>query len=165
MRSRVVAFLALGIGALSAGCYEATFPLDRAPQADLPAAVTGSWRCLPTNPDQTDEALTITVKLAKDRVYDVTLQETDQEPDRYQAYASVVNSATVINLKDLDPASSKPWVFLRTSFLRPNVLSIQVLSDTAVGKSEASPAGIRKVLESPSATFEDVSVCVRVKAP
>jgi hypothetical protein len=166
MRSRFIACLVLGIGMLSAGCYEATFPLDRAPQADLPAGVTGSWRCLPADPHETDEAITVTVKRAGDRIYDVTLLETDQEPDRYQAYASVVNAATVINLKDLDPASSKPWVFLRTSFLRPNVLAIQVLSETAVGKAEASPAGIRKVLERPSETaFEDVSVCVRAKAP
>ena len=166
MRSRLIACLVLGIGMLSAGCYEATFPLDRAPQADLPTGVAGSWRCLPADPDETEEAITITVKRAKDRIYDVTLLETNQEPDRYQAYASVVNGASVINLKDLDPASSKPWVFLRTAFLRPNVLAIQVLSETAVGKAEASPASIRKILEHPPETaFEDVAVCVRAKTP
>ncbi len=164
MRPRLRRLVVLGIGALAAGCYESTFPLDRAPQADLPGGVVGSWRCLPADPDETDEAITVTVKRARDRIYDVTLQETNQEPDRYEGYASVVNGSPVINLKDLDRESSKPWVFLRTSFLRPDILAIQVLSESAVGKAETSPAAVRKVLERPSeAIFEDVSVCLRLK--
>jgi len=164
MRSLLIVLAVVGAAAFSAGCYEATFPLDRAPQTDLPAGIAGTWRCLPHDPEETEEAITITVKRARDRVYDVTLRETDQEPDRYEAYASLVNGSPVINLKDLDPASAKPWVFLRTSFLRTDVLSIQVLSEGAVGKGDASAAGIRKVLERPSeTTFENVAVCVRAK--
>jgi len=165
MRSLLVALAVAGAVAFSAGCYETAFPLDSAPQTDLPAGLTGAWRCLPHDPEETEEAITITVKRSsRDRVYDVILQETDQEPDRYEAYASLVNASPVINLKDLDPASTKPWVFLRTSFLRSDVLSIQVLSEGAVGKGDGSAAGIRKVLERASETaFENVAVCVRVK--
>lgn len=72
MRFRLFACVVLGSGAISAGCYEASFPLDRAPQTDLPAGLLGSWRCLPADPDETDEAITVIVKRAKDRVYEVS---------------------------------------------------------------------------------------------
>lgn len=165
MRFRLFACVVLGAAAVSAGCYESSFPFDRAPQTDLPAGVLGSWRCLPADPDETDEAITVIVRRSKDRRYEVTLQEANQEPDRFEAYASLIKNAPVINLKDLDPASQKPWVFLRTSFLRPNVMAVQIFSDKAVAGTEGSPAGIRKLLEQPQdkGLFEEASVCVKIK--
>lgn len=163
MRSATIAVVVLAFGSLSAGCYEAAFPLDRAPQSDLPNSVAGSWRCLPADPDDTDEAITLTITRARDRVYDVTLQETNQDADRLEAHVSLVNTAPVINLKDLDPANDKPWVFLRTTLLRPDVLAIQVLSENAVGNADASAAGVRKLIEqSQGKVFEEAAVCVRV---
>jgi hypothetical protein len=165
MRLRWVALVVLASVLPTAGCYEATFPLDRMPQTDLSGSVIGSWRCLPADPSDTDEAVTLTVKRARDRVYDVTLEETNQEADRFEAHASLVNATPVINLKDRDPANDKPWVFLRTSLLRPDVLAIQVLSEAAVAKGDESAAGIRKLIEqSQGRVFEEAAVCVRVKA-
>jgi hypothetical protein len=162
---RLIAGLATA-AVMSAGCYEATFPLDAAPQADLPAGVVGSWRCLPADPDDTDEAITLIVKRTRERVYDVSLHETNQDPDRFEGYASIVRGTPVINLKDLDRTNQKPWVFLRTAFLRPDVLAIRVLSEKAITAANATAAGIRTLLEQSKddGLFEDTAVCVRIKS-
>jgi len=155
--------LAIGLSVcLSAGCYESAFPLDSGPQADLAAGLPGAWHCVTS--DRSDRDLTLTIVRARDRVYDVTSQEFGEEPDRYEAYASLVGGVPLVNLRDVK-SSSKPWVFLRYSLLQPKVLQIQVVDDNAMKAVGATPAAVRQAIErriKDPALFSDVCTCVRM---
>jgi hypothetical protein len=156
----------LGLAIAAAGCYEAAFPLDATPQADIDARVAGTWRCVAAQPDvdpDEDTTITLVVKRARDRVYDVTLEEEGREPDRYVAHASLVKGQPVINLRAVKPyTAAKPWAFARYSLLRADVLAIAVAQDDAFKGVPASQAAVRKVLEGPQ-VFEGCCVCARRK--
>ena len=72
---------------------------------------------------------TIEVARKTDRVYAVTFRAPGEDPDRYEAHASSVKGAPLLNVRELDKANT-PWVFARYSFLRPGVLEVQLVSDT-----------------------------------
>jgi hypothetical protein len=153
----------------ASGCYESPVPLDPAPQADLDPGVVGSWRCLGAAPDADGEAITIAIARTRDRVYQADFIEDGKEPDRYEAYASLVKGKQVVNVRELkaDAGKGKDWVFARYELLRPDVLEIGIADDDQFKGVEATAAGIRKHFESRAADprlLGGFCVCVRQKS-
>lgn len=161
--------LALAVAVMAAaGCYESPVPLDPAPQADLDPGVVGSWRCLPAAPDADGEAITIIVKRLRDRVYQADFIEDGKEPDRYEAYASLVKGKPIVNVRELkaDAGNDKAWVFARYELLRPDVLEIGIADEDAFEGVEPTPAAMRKRFESRAGDprlFGGFCVCARQK--
>jgi hypothetical protein len=149
------------------GCFESDFPLDATPQVDLDPALLGTWRCLPADPHPDTEAANFVVTRATERVYAITFEESDEEPARYEAYLSQLSVSTVLNVKDLDPGLlEKEWVFARYSFLRPEVLEIELASDTLLEDVEKSPAAVRHAMEQfrdDPELYVSYCVCLRVE--
>jgi len=149
-----------------AACYESPVPLDVAPQADIDGGIVGAWRCLPPAPGPTDQPANMTVTRVRDRVYAVVFSGDGEEPDRYEAHASVLNGGTVINVRDLAGADRKPWTFVRYTLLRPDVLEVRIADEDAFKGVEPAPAALRKRMESLSGNpslFTGYCVCVRQK--
>lgn len=100
-----------------------------------------------------------------DRLYAVTFRAPGEDPDRYEAHASSVKGATLLNVRELDKTNT-PWVFARYSFLRPGVLEVQLVSDTLLKGVEGSAAALRQALErhhTDPALYSDFCVCLRAK--
>jgi hypothetical protein len=160
--------MALAGGALAlGGCYDFGAPIDVAPRLALDPALLGTWRCLPSDPAPDATPANFVVARARDLVYSIALQEKDEDPDRYEAHASGVGGRTVLNVRDLDPkAQAKPWSFARYTFLLPDVLRVELVSDEALKGVEHSPGSLRAALERPEARPElyvDFCVCVRAR--
>lgn len=162
--------LVLLAAAATAGCYESPVPLDPAPQADIDPRLVGSWRCLGAEPNAGDEAITITIARIRDRVYEADFIEDGKEPDRYEAYASLVKGKPVVNVRELKASqgNSKAWVFAGYELLHPNVLEIRIADEDAFEGVEATPAAMRKRFESLAGSprlFGGFCVCARQKLP
>ena len=159
--------LALVLAATAAGgCYESPAPLDPAPQADIDPGVVGAWRCLAADAGASDDPVTITVTRTRDRMYEAAFIEEGKEPDRYEAYASLVKGRPVVNVRDLAATNGKPWTFARYSLLRPNILEIRVAADDALKGVDPTPAALRKRIESMASDprlSSGYCVCVRQK--
>ena len=154
--------------AAAAGCYESPVPLDPAPQADIDLRLVGAWRCLGSGPDADDEAITIAIRQTRDRVYEADFIEEGKEPDRYEAYASLVRGRPLVNVRDLGATNGKPWTFARYELLRPDVLEIRVAADDVLKGVQPTAAALRKRIESLSGDprlFAGFCVCVRQKKP
>jgi hypothetical protein len=140
--------------------------LDATPALDVDPALIGTWRCLPASPDTSDDAATIEVARKTDRIYAVTFRAPDEEPDRYEAHASLVKGATLLNVRELGK-TNKPWVFARYAFLRPGIIEVQLVSDTLLTGVEGPASVLRDALEkhqADPALYSDFCVCVRAKA-
>src|SRR5262245_33653590 len=150
---------------LSAACFESPFPLDPAPQTDIDARLPGAWHCI--GPDADDRDMTLTITRTRDRVYALTFQEYgEQEPDRYEAHASLVGGAPLVNVRNVKP-SEKPWAFVRYTLLQPKVLQLQIVDEKALKGVAASPAAVRQAIEKrikDPALFLDACTCVRMNA-
>ena len=156
--------LAIGLSTiLSAACFESAFPLDPAPQTDIDARLPGAWHCI--GPDAGDRDMTLTIARTRDRVYALTFQEFGQEAaDRYEAHASMVAGAPLVNVRSLNP-SEKPWAFVRYTLLRPKVLQLQIVDEKALKNVTAPPAAVRQAIErqiKDPALFLDACTCVRM---
>ena len=155
--------LATLMGMMASGCYESAFPLDPSPKAALDPKLLSTWRCLST--DAEEEAVSMIVGRAREGVYAVNIQERGQDPDKYEAHASIVSGSTLLNIREMKE-TSKPWVFGRYVLLRPNVLQMQIVSDDALKGVEASPAAVRRAIErrrNDPGLFVDGFTCVRAK--
>lgn len=153
----------------SAGCYESETPLDPMPLIDITPAVLGTWRCLPLDGDADEPAVTLTVKRgSQDRYYDALWQESDKAPDRYEAYASVLQGTTILNVRERDErGATGKWTFLRYTLLRPNVLHLQVVADAGMAGVPRTAAAVRVAVERERNTpsfYTDVAACARSKA-
>lgn len=148
-----------------AGCYESAFPIDAAPQADAEQALVGVWRCLSFDAKATERPATLTIARGAERRYAVTFQEDGSSAGSYEAYGSSIGGEVLFNVRDLS-GGSRPWVFIRRTLVRPNLLNIQVLSSDALTPQD-SPSALRKAVEQlrgkPGA-FEDACACVRARA-
>ena len=157
------AVLAMCIAVTCAGCYEAAFPLDPAPQAPLDAKLFGTWRCISASANS--EAANLIIRRARDGVYAASIVEDDKSTDTYEAYASVVGGNTVLNVQELK-ASKTPWVYGRYELLKPDLFQFQVASDDVLKGVEKSAAAVRRAIErqrADPALFEDGITCVRIK--
>lgn len=163
MRTPLRLIVWLATAALAA-CYESPVPLDPAPQADIEPGVIGAWRCLPPEPGPTDGPANLTVTRSRGRVYDAVFVADGEEPDRYEAYASVVKGRQVVNVRDLKATNAKPWAFVQYALLRPDVLEIRIADDDAFTGVAATPAALRKRFEAGEPRlFTGYCVCVRQK--
>jgi ketosteroid isomerase-like protein len=158
--------LGLAVAVLPA-CYESPVPLDPAPQADIDARVVGAWRCLPPDPDPTDTPANLTVTRTRDRVYEAVFATADDDdPDRYEAYASVVKGRQVVNVRELSGTSRPPWTFMQYTLLRPDVLEILIASDDVLKDVAPTPSALRKRMEGLAddpRLFSGYCICVRQK--
>jgi hypothetical protein len=153
--------------AMAGGCYESDSPLDPAPAADVEAQWLGTWRCLPFNGDADEEPVTISVQRGQARRYDITWRESGKAPEHYEAFASSVRGRRFMNVRELKTAGETgPWVFLRPTQLRPDVLQLQVVDAKALEGVEKSAPAVRRAIErqvsNPALTM-DFCVCVRAK--
>jgi hypothetical protein len=94
-------------------------------------------------------------------------QQDGDEPDHLEAYASVVKGQTLLNVRILEVRFPlKPWAVARYSFLRPNVLHVQLVEDSKLKGADASPESLRRAFEKVRGqpeVYGDYCVCVRVK--
>jgi hypothetical protein len=153
-------------GALALGaCFDFESPLDETQLLDLDPSLLGTWRCLPSDPDPTAEPANIVVTVARNRVYAIAFEEQKEDPDRYEGYASKVRSQIILNVRNLHPRyPDKSWAFARYSFLLPNVVRVEFVSDDALNAVEQSSAALRSAIEqlgSSRELFTDFCVCVR----
>ena len=157
------------VAALTAGCYESDFPLDSEPLIDLNPAVLGTWRCLPLDGDADEVPVTLTLtRSSRARVYDAVWKEDADPPDRYEAYASVLQGTTLMNVRERDERGpTGKWTFLRVTLMRPNVMHLQVVADKAMAGVANTAAAVRAAVErerSAAGFYMDVAVCARAKA-
>lgn len=148
-----------------AGCYS-LFPLDASPQLQVDEKVLGTWRCIPFGADETETA---TVVLQHDRgparTYALTWQESGQEAESYEAFASLVAGKTVLNVRERGKGGAE-WAFLRYAFLRQNLVHVEMAGYKLFEGAESSPAAARTALKHGGvSSFEDFSVCVRTQTP
>ena len=101
----------------------------------------------------------------RERMYGIRFEAEGETPDLYEAYASEIKGQVVLNVRDLDPrASPKPWTFARYSFLLPDVLRIQLVSDDELKGVEQASMALRSALEERDAKtglYVDFCVCLR----
>ncbi|MEP7118691.1 MAG: hypothetical protein ABI880_13965 [Acidobacteriota bacterium] len=166
---RLSGALVVTAAVLSAGCYESDYPLDPEPLIDLNPAVLGVWRCLPLDADATEAPATLTVtRASRARVYDALWKDDGDTPDRYEAYASVLQGTTLMNVRERDErGSTGSWTFLRYTLMRPNVLQLQVVADAGMTGVAKTATAVRAAVERERNTpsfYTDVAVCARTKA-
>ena len=163
MRDAFLRMTLLVLAGVVAGCYESEFALDPAPQLQTDSRLMGSWRCV--SPDATDEAITLTVDPSQARTYAITWQESGKPPSRFEGYTSTLKGTTLVNVRDLT-ATTKPWVFIQSTLLQPNILFIRVVHERLLKGSVQSREAIRNTIERERlnpALYEDSIVCMRTR--
>lgn len=146
-------------------CYDFGVPLDSAPTRAVDSKLLGTWRCLGTEPSPDAKPANIVVSAGGERIYGIRFEAEGESPDLYEAYASEIKGQIVLNVRDLDPrASTRPWTFARYSFLLPDVLRVQLVSDDELKGVEQTSLALRTALEERGARTElyiDFCVCLR----
>jgi hypothetical protein len=144
--------------ALGAGCYSASFPLDREPQAELDPALLATWSCLAVDGGDDNSAALMRVERAGERVYRAAFEAPGEEPERYELRVSLIGSEPI--------AGGKPWTLARYRLTRPHLLEVRLASEEGLKDVAATPAAVRAALlerlDRPG-VFEDTLVCVRRK--
>ena len=157
------------LAAVASGCYESEFPLDADPLIDVNPGLLGTWRCLPLDGEADEPPVTLTIaRSARARVYDTIWQEPGDTPDRYDAYASVLQGTTLMNLRERNAAGPVgKWIFMRATLMRPNALHLQVVADKAMTGVPATATAVRAAVErerNSAAFYTDVALCARAAA-
>lgn len=156
------AFALLVVAFSLAGCYQSSFPLDVKPATAVDPKYLGAWHCVSGS---SDDAVTVTIGRAREGVYDVSLKEKGEDPDRYEIHASKVGGQEFLNLRDMGTKSSQPWSYGRSVLLRPDVLQLEMVDDAAMKGVAATPAAVRaaieKKLNDPALFSKGPIVCVR----
>lgn len=147
---------------LAVSACQASAPLDAFPQLELDAQLVGTWRCIPVDADETDEAwVSVSPHATLEGYYAVTWRDGGQA-DEYEAFASSVGDSTILNAREAD-ASRGGWTFVRYGLLRDGVLLLEVAREELFGDA-ASSSDVRAALEGALAggdsAFEDPMVCV-----
>ena len=152
--------------ATCAACYESSFPLDSEPQAELDSRILGGWRCMFAEPES-HSVFALELKATGNRRYQATTMVAGGDLGRYEVYASTVNGAPVVNVRSLQASpDEKPWLFLRYELLKPNLLSVRSVRETAFAGVTDSAAELRKSLEQSKDehdTDEDAFVCLKLE--
>jgi hypothetical protein len=148
------------------GCYESNVPLDPDPQAELDPGVLGGWRCMFAEPDS-HSVFALELKSAGARRYRATTMVAGGNLGRYDVHASVVNGATIVNVRSLQAEpDEKPWVLVRYELLKPNVLSVRAVREQWLNGVPDSAAAVRRALEhgpDDVDVYEDAFVCLKLK--
>jgi hypothetical protein len=168
-------FLVVSLSVGLTSCYDVYTPLDATPQVQVDQALLGEWRCLPMDPGPEQKAGTIVFVPTGERTYDINTPE-DREKAKEATtpsdetkpaeelkcpliYPSILDGATVLNIKNDDPAGT--WTLVRYSYLLPNVVRFELVRDSAGD----TPAELRETLHRAGVTsdlYEDFLLCVRV---
>ncbi len=161
--------LVVSVAALTAGCYQSDYPLDSDPLIDLNPGLLGTWRCLAIDGDADEAPVTFTLaRSSRARVYDAAWKEDGDPPDHYDAYASVIQGTTLMNVRQRDERGpTGTWTFLRFTLMRPNVMHLQVVADKAMAGVANTATAVRAAVErerNAAAFYLDVAVCARAKA-
>jgi hypothetical protein len=158
--------LAIGLGLSGIGCFF-DCPLDNEPKVRVDPTIVGTWRCLGFDAGPDSHPANFIVRQASERRYAIVFDEGDGEVEDYEAYASTVSGQTILNVKVPKPkAGLKPWALARYSYLRPDVVLVQLVDETKLEGADRSPAVLRQTLQKVvgrSDSFGDYCVCVRVK--
>ncbi len=165
-RTALTAFV-LGSLLATGACYDFDAPIDPAPTQALDPALMGKWRCLEAEPNADAHPANFVFGTARDRIYSIRFDVDDEEPSFFEAYASEVKGHTVLNVRDLAPKKGpeKAWNLARYTFLRPNVLQIQLVDDDVLTGVGQGPGAMRAALEQVDGTpglYADFVVCARV---
>ncbi len=105
------------------GCFDFDYPIDAAPQLALDLSLLGTWRCLSVGAGADQEPATLTISVARDRVYAMTFDLGEEKvPMRFEAHVSRVKGHAILNARDLAPdPSDKPWRYVRYWFARKDI--------------------------------------------
>lgn len=166
MFQRVLTAVAVaGVLALGA-CYDFENPVDPPPGRPLDPALMGTWRCLKTADDADAEPANFVFGTARDRVYSIRFEVKGEETTFYEAHASDVKGHALLNVREVAPKEpvTRPWTLARYSFLRPDVLQVQLVDDSVLKDPGQGSAGMRAALERLEGTpglYGDFVVCVR----
>lgn len=159
-------WLVLVAALAAAGCYESSFPLDAAPQADLDLRLVGGWRCMFAEPDS-HSVFAMELKSSGDRRYQATTMVAGGDLGGYQVHASLVKGLPLVNVRSLQAEpDEKPWVFLRYELLKANVLSVRAVRKEWLQGVPNSAAAVRKTLEQAQDAgdaYEDAFVCLKLQ--
>ena len=129
-------------------------------------ALVGAWRCLPFDQGPDSEAATFVVKAVDDYHYQITFDvDGDKTQENHRAYASLIKSRPVLNVHMPDSKQpSKAWALARYSFLRHDVVEVQLVDDGNLKDADRSSQTLRRALEKAKASagvYGDYCVCVR----
>src|SRR5262245_10975238 len=79
--------------------------------------------------------------------YSILFQEEADDPEQYEAFASVVKGRTILNVK-VDSRKQKPWTLVTYAFLRrPDVLDVQIVDEEKLSGAEGSSAALHRAVE------------------
>jgi len=156
------------VSALACGlaCYSHS-PLDSSPKAKADPRLSGVWRCVPPDAESSDEA-TVTVVADTGREYRITWREGEKD-EHYRAFRSTVRGAAFLNVRpdEATESPSRPWVFVRYSLLRGNVLYAELADeglfkeDNSSSSAPAARATLERALGSAPGAMKPFAVCVR----
>jgi hypothetical protein len=150
---------------LLCGCFFEV-PVDPVPEVSLESRLLGTWRCVPFNSDDDEEAATFRVSVARERVYAVVVEAKGEDPERYEAHRSSLGEGSVLNVRISAPRfPTKGWTLARYSFLLPDVVRVQLVKEDSVRPASVSSTALRQAVEAALLAdgFEDYCVCVRAK--
>jgi hypothetical protein len=163
------AILCMGLACSASACFF-DHPLDAEASVRVDSAILGTWRCLPFEADSDDkpEALVIVVTAASDRRYKITFHSGDDKPAQFEAYASTVDGRPILNVRLPDArVPVKPWLLARYSFLRSDILHVEVVDETKLEGADRSSETLRRAFEKVhdrSDSYEDYCICIRGQA-
>jgi hypothetical protein len=151
-----------------ASCYSQS-PLDPSPQSPLDQKLLGTWRCVSPDPVKAEVATAgfAVGPVTKDGEYLLTWGAPNEEADSYRAFTSVLGDSTFLNVRPLQEDQYTGWTFLRYSFLRANVLYVELVSNEPFKEKEstasaaAARATLERALRSTPETLEEYVVCFK----
>lgn len=158
--------LPLVIALCCSGCFFES-PLDADAKVPVDAAILGTWRCLGFDEGSDSKPVNFVVSRAGDRRYSIVMKQDGDDADQLDAYASLVKGQTVLNVRIRDVKFPlKPWAVARYSFLRANVVHVQLVDEDKLKEASSSPESFRRAFEAvadQADLYGDLCVCVSVK--
>jgi hypothetical protein len=160
------ALFCVAFGLSGNGCFF-DCPLDAGATVRVDPTIIGTWRCLGFDAGPTSNPANFVVRQVDDHRYAIVFDEGDDEVEHYEAYASMVKGQTILNVRLPKPkAGLKPWALARYSFLRADVVQVQLVDETKLQGADRSPEVLRQALEKIQGQpdlYGDYCVCVRAK--
>ena len=148
-------------------CYESDFPLGPPAAGKIDPKFVGKWRCVQGDTIQ-NKAILFTVSPFDDKQYSIGVSMEGEKPISYRAYSSIVKNTTLLNLQELKPRiepTVQKWAFARYTFLKPDILEVEIVTRMPFKGIDSTPEAVRKVvermIESPE-LYEDYCVCTRI---
>ena len=158
--------LCLALGLTAQGCFLKS-PLDARASVKVDPSVFGTWRCLGVDEPADAKPANFEVGRLDEFRYRITFRDEDEEPQLYEVHASVVKGRTVLNarLVDANPEDPKQWALASYSFLRADVVQVQLADHDKLRGADASPRMLRAAFEKAlhQGLLTEWCVCVRAK--